>query len=340
MEATVRATCPQCKTALRIPAQWVGQAVKCKKCGAMVRTKGKAEDDTPGNQGTAPHSAATTPPPAAPAPAAPQPNAFDFSQPSGDDDGFFGLPEPLPAPAPVPVPAAPQLDANGYPIPAAPMPYPYPAPPGAPAAAYPMPPGYPYAPSAGLPVSHAARLWPATGLSHATRLPCTGAWCGGTGGSVSIPGTGVPAASATRLCASPGLRSAARLRLPTARGPCPQHSTGARGAGSSATDQARHCSNEARQRAACFAQREGHANGSRGPGEGIGEGCARAAEQRVQDGPGGQRGYRHAFHQNREVSAAQQQEQVHLDRHLPVHDRRVGRSRHLRREGSQREVWQ
>lgn len=166
MESTVRATCPKCQTALRIPAAWVGQAVKCKKCGATVRSKardGSAPDDT------APSAAL---PPAGPA----QPNAFDFSQPAeeGDDD-FFGFPQqPAPAPAPVPAPVAgpaptaypapgaypapPALDANGYPIPPAYAPPPgypappagYPAPPGYPAAAYPLPPGYP-APPPGYP---------------------------------------------------------------------------------------------------------------------------------------------------------------------------------------------
>ena len=39
MDATIRATCPNCQTGLKIPAKWAGQAVKCKKCGAVVRTK-------------------------------------------------------------------------------------------------------------------------------------------------------------------------------------------------------------------------------------------------------------------------------------------------------------
>src|SRR5205085_1886555 len=63
MEATVRAVCPNCKMALRIPAQWVGQAVKCKKCGAQVRVKAKEEAPAPDD--TAP---ATPLPPAAAAP--------------------------------------------------------------------------------------------------------------------------------------------------------------------------------------------------------------------------------------------------------------------------------
>src|SRR5882757_589953 len=45
MDATIRATCPTCQSPLKIPAKWAGQAVKCKKCGAVVRTKPR--DDGP-----------------------------------------------------------------------------------------------------------------------------------------------------------------------------------------------------------------------------------------------------------------------------------------------------
>ncbi len=188
MEATVRAVCPSCQAALRIPAQWVGQSVKCKKCGAQVRVKAKDEapvpDDTAPATPLPPAASAPAPPLAAPpaapapvpapyphppypyppqylpghypAPVAPQPqappNAFDFSQPSEEDDFFLPRPDtdpeaaPAPAPAPVPPPA---LDANGYPIPPGygpPPGYPYPIPPG-----YGPPPGYPYAPPPGYP---------------------------------------------------------------------------------------------------------------------------------------------------------------------------------------------
>lgn len=156
MEATVRATCPQCSNALRIPAEWLGRAVKCKKCGAMVRTKAKANDDTPPN-GLAPAAPVPTPPAAAPAPQPQaQANAFDFNDPASEGDGSLPwLPSaPAPAPAPVPAPAAPppapQLDANGFPLP--PGSYPYPPAPGyGPPPGYPMPPGYPYAPPPGYP---------------------------------------------------------------------------------------------------------------------------------------------------------------------------------------------
>ena len=39
MEGTVRANCPKCQTVLRIPAKWIGQSVKCKKCGQIVSAK-------------------------------------------------------------------------------------------------------------------------------------------------------------------------------------------------------------------------------------------------------------------------------------------------------------
>jgi hypothetical protein len=75
MERTVRASCPQCNTGLRIPADWVGRTVRCKSCGAAVRTRARSE--------------------AAPS-AAPQSN---------------GVPVPHSAPAPVPIP----LDLDGDP---------------------------------------------------------------------------------------------------------------------------------------------------------------------------------------------------------------------------------
>ena len=163
MDTTVRATCPKCRTSLRIPAQWVGQAVKCKKCGAIVRSKPKNDDDTPRpvSNGTAV---------AAPLDQTVPTNAFDFVKPAAEDDPF-PLPEPIApteadngplgnfgsAPAPAPQPQPPQAQPQpGYPYPMppgyapppgypyAPPGYPYPAPPGYPPGAYAPPPGYPY----------------------------------------------------------------------------------------------------------------------------------------------------------------------------------------------------
>ncbi|MDY3563729.1 caspase family protein [Gemmata sp. JC673] len=42
MESAVRATCPKCRNTLNIPAQWIGQTLKCKKCGALIRATAKA----------------------------------------------------------------------------------------------------------------------------------------------------------------------------------------------------------------------------------------------------------------------------------------------------------
>jgi hypothetical protein len=156
MDTTVRATCPKCRSVLRIPAQWVGQTVKCKKCGSVVRSKPKSGPlPVPGTAPAAPLD------PTAPhqAPAA---SGYDPAQPSAIpvplDDEPFPLPEPIPQPPaaaqpqPQPVPGMP---AYPYPVPpgyAPPPGYPYPLPPGYP---YPVPPGYPqagpYAPPPGYP---------------------------------------------------------------------------------------------------------------------------------------------------------------------------------------------
>jgi len=41
MSAVVQATCPGCKHVLRIPAEWLGQAFKCKHCGMVIQARGK-----------------------------------------------------------------------------------------------------------------------------------------------------------------------------------------------------------------------------------------------------------------------------------------------------------
>lgn len=167
MDATVRATCPKCGTGLKIPAEWVGQAVKCKKCGSVIRSKPKSGGPAQGATGTSevpPLDAAAPRPNVPPAPA-PNGNAFDFSQPkpSQETDPF---PLPLPEQTPnagfdplggfgadhaqqPPVQPAPAMPGYPYPVPpgypppgayAPPAGYPYPVQPGYP---YPVPPGYP-----------------------------------------------------------------------------------------------------------------------------------------------------------------------------------------------------
>jgi hypothetical protein len=161
MDAIVRATCPTCGSGLRIPVQWIGQTVKCKKCGAIVRSKPKAVKLPDGN-GTAESAAldATTPlprpdhangsPHGAPH-GAPPVGEFDFSRPAPLNDEPFPLPEPS-------APPAPEEDfdmlGGGGASPAMPMPpgYPYPAQPGyPPPGGYAPPPGYPYGPQPGYP---------------------------------------------------------------------------------------------------------------------------------------------------------------------------------------------
>src|SRR5215471_7257754 len=112
METTVRANCPKCRTVLRIPAQWVGQTVKCKKCGSVVRSKPKSGTVPPAS----PATAASVPlDPTAPHPA---PAVFDFNQPVAIpvplDDEPFPLPEPIP-PEPAGQNAAPQTQPQPQP---------------------------------------------------------------------------------------------------------------------------------------------------------------------------------------------------------------------------------
>ena len=35
----LQATCPGCKTILRIPAEWANQPIRCKQCGMTFQTK-------------------------------------------------------------------------------------------------------------------------------------------------------------------------------------------------------------------------------------------------------------------------------------------------------------
>jgi len=148
MDATIRATCPQCHSALKIPAQWAGQAVKCKKCGAVVRTKARAAGtaasaalDKTTVAGPTPFAGMS----AAPVPTPPAYNPLDngpaLYQPAAyDTKGFtphtpYGDPPVAPA-YPYPAPAA-AYPAAGYPA----LQYSYPAPGGYahPAPAYPPP---------------------------------------------------------------------------------------------------------------------------------------------------------------------------------------------------------
>ncbi|HZY84970.1 MAG TPA: hypothetical protein VFE78_09075, partial [Gemmataceae bacterium] len=39
MSAVVQATCPGCKNVLRIPADWLHQAIRCKQCGTVLQAK-------------------------------------------------------------------------------------------------------------------------------------------------------------------------------------------------------------------------------------------------------------------------------------------------------------
>lgn len=151
MDRSVVATCPGCSEQLRIPSQWADKAVKCKKCGSVVRAKGPVPAAPPVAAPVAGRASNGTPLPVA-TPAAPiTPPAAPAAPPA-----FVQPPAPVAQPvnpypvqpAAPPYPAPPQMlfDPNtgqwvpappGYPMPPG---YPYPAAPG-----YPAPPGYGYA---------------------------------------------------------------------------------------------------------------------------------------------------------------------------------------------------
>ena len=141
MDTTVRATCPQCQTGLRIPSQWLGQAIKCKKCGTVVRTKARNDGgDSAANLDQTQTTNGRT--------ADVDHGAFDFNGAADEGDGTFPGQE---SPAADNGWSNPAAGAAAPPLqPVAPPPgYPYPVPPGYPppgAGAYGAPPGYPYAP--------------------------------------------------------------------------------------------------------------------------------------------------------------------------------------------------
>jgi predicted Zn finger-like uncharacterized protein len=125
--ATIRATCPNCRTSLRIPAAWAGQVVKCKKCGSSVKI------GTPAGMHPEPLSLddAQTNCPATPG----SPFGELAPAPRTLDNPFEGEVHPEPAPGYYP---------SGYHSPVPPG-YAYPAQGGyAPPAGYAPPPGYPY----------------------------------------------------------------------------------------------------------------------------------------------------------------------------------------------------
>jgi hypothetical protein len=92
MAAVVNATCPGCKKVLRIPEEWVKQAIRCKHCGTVLKPKKTPAKEPPAK----PKAAAALPPvrngkterPAAPAAAPPPPQSFDvpFAEFQDDDE--------------------------------------------------------------------------------------------------------------------------------------------------------------------------------------------------------------------------------------------------------------
>lgn len=97
MMQVVQSTCPGCKKALRMPAAWAVQAVRCKHCGMILQMKNPrlaAAFTTPRKAPVAARPAvplSQTPPPTTRAPAVALPVAIPVGVPTGSRDPFATL---------------------------------------------------------------------------------------------------------------------------------------------------------------------------------------------------------------------------------------------------------
>jgi hypothetical protein len=79
MSQVVQATCPRCKSVLRIPADWIGQPIRCKSCNTVLQAKAPPPPPAPQRRVAPP-----LPAPARPAPVADTSSPFAFDE-MGDD---------------------------------------------------------------------------------------------------------------------------------------------------------------------------------------------------------------------------------------------------------------
>ncbi len=63
MSTVVQSTCPGCKQPLRIPSDWLSQAVRCKQCGLVLQARSTVAAYAPRSSGIRPAVSARTPPP-------------------------------------------------------------------------------------------------------------------------------------------------------------------------------------------------------------------------------------------------------------------------------------
>ncbi len=107
-QQVVQATCPGCKSVLRLPAEWAGRAVRCKGCGASMQARQTAPAVPP----PPPSPSRPTPPPPPPArPVPPPPPAGGKTPPPppAPPAAITALPPvPPPVAAPVATPVTPR----------------------------------------------------------------------------------------------------------------------------------------------------------------------------------------------------------------------------------------
>ncbi len=61
MSTVVQSTCPGCKQPLRIPSDWLTQAIRCKHCGLVLQVKSSVAAHAPRSSGTRPAVSPRTP---------------------------------------------------------------------------------------------------------------------------------------------------------------------------------------------------------------------------------------------------------------------------------------
>jgi len=137
MSTIVKLRCPNCSTMLKIPTDWLEQAMRCKHCGQVLRTRKKSptSEALPASVPTPPDAELADMPPATASP--PLPAGFGAPPQPASPFAFAEAPPAALGPTPPLSPVAPAFPGYAPPAPVA-GPMPAPALPGYP----PQPPGY------------------------------------------------------------------------------------------------------------------------------------------------------------------------------------------------------
>jgi hypothetical protein len=99
MTQVVQAKCPKCKNVLRIPADWLGRAMRCKHCGEVFQARAKGSEAASAVAASGPAEAPARSAPAAAQPGRPAQAPRPTHRPHNDDPfAFHDDPEPAAEP--------------------------------------------------------------------------------------------------------------------------------------------------------------------------------------------------------------------------------------------------